>query len=125
VLEDLCAEGFKMAERRQGLDLAHSQLVMRLLARFHAASVVLHDQDPKSMSIYDQSLFSEPAIREGIRSFVSGTYYLSELSLLTQLIIKLNEISRRKFEFRNFCNVTPCGLDRKIANYGPLSYDIL
>jgi hypothetical protein len=47
---------------------------MRLLAKFHAASVVLHDQDPESMSIYDQSLFAEPAVREGLGNFFSGMY---------------------------------------------------
>lgn len=75
MLEDLCAEGFKMAERRQGLDLDHCLLTMRRLAKFHAASVVLHDQDPQSMSIYDQSFFSEPAIYEGFRKFCSGMYH--------------------------------------------------
>jgi vesicle coat complex subunit len=95
VLEDLCAEGFKMAERRHGLDLAHCLLVMRLLAKFHAASVVLHDQEPESMSIYDQSLFSEPVVIEGLRNFVSGMYYRSQMSLLTQSIIKFYELSRR------------------------------
>ena len=88
MLEDLCAEGFKMAERRQGLDLAHCLLTMRRVATFHAASVVLHDQDPQSMSIYDQSFFSEPVILEGFRKFLSGMYCQSQMSLLTQLIIK-------------------------------------
>jgi hypothetical protein len=73
-MEDLCAEGFKMAERRQGQDLPHCLLVMRRLAMFHAASVVLHDQDPKSMSIYDRSFFEEPIIREGLSKFFSGMY---------------------------------------------------
>jgi hypothetical protein len=75
VLEDLCTEGFKMAERRQGLDLAHCLLIMRRVARFHAASVVLHDQDPESMAIYDQSFYSEPVIRENSRKFFCGMYY--------------------------------------------------
>jgi hypothetical protein len=61
-----------MAERRQGLDLAHCLLTMRRVAKFHAASVVLHDQDPESMSIYDKSFFSEPVVREGSRKFFSG-----------------------------------------------------
>jgi len=87
VLEDLCAEGFKMAERRKGLDLAHCLLIMRLLAKFHAASVVLHDQEPESMSIYEQDVFSEPAMREGSRDFVSGMYYRSQMSLLTILFL--------------------------------------
>jgi len=102
VLEDLCAEGFKMAERRQGLDLAHCLLVMRLLARFHAASVVLHDQDPESMSIYDQSLFSEPAVREGIGNFFSGMYNRSKMSLLTQTVIKLYAFHAENLNLQSF-----------------------
>ena len=88
MLEDLCAEGFKMAERRQGLDLAHCLLIMRQLAKFHAASVDLHDKDPESMSIYDKSFFSEPVIREGWHNFFSGMYIRSQMSLLTHSIIK-------------------------------------
>jgi hypothetical protein len=61
---------------------------MRLLAKFHASSVLLHDQDPQSMSIYDQSFFSEPAVLEGFHGFVSGMYYPTQMSLLTQSIIK-------------------------------------
>jgi hypothetical protein len=94
-MEDLCAEGFKMAERRQGLDLAHCLLTMRRVAKFHAASVVLHDQDPDSMAIYDQSIYSEPAIREACRKIFSGVYNLSQMSLLTQSIMKFYELSRR------------------------------
>jgi hypothetical protein len=74
VLQDLCADGFKMAERRQGLDLTHCLLVMRMLARFHAASVVLHDREPHELSVYDKIFFSETGTREGFDKFVSGKY---------------------------------------------------
>ena len=77
-----------MAERRRGLDLAHCLLAVRMLAKFHAASVVLHDQDPESMSIYGQNFFSEPETREGLHKFISGTYFQSQISLLTQSILK-------------------------------------
>jgi hypothetical protein len=73
-MEDLGARGFKMAERRQGLDLSHCLLVMRMLARFHAASVVLQDRDPETMSLYYKNFYSEPGVREGCHKFVSGTY---------------------------------------------------
>jgi hypothetical protein len=73
-MEDLCAQGFKMAERRQGLDLSHCLLVMRMLGRFHAASVVLHDSDPEAMSLYNKNFFSDPEMQEGFQKFVSGTY---------------------------------------------------
>ena len=41
VIEDLASLGFRMADRLSGLDLDHSLLAFRVLARFHAASVVL------------------------------------------------------------------------------------
>jgi hypothetical protein len=72
VLEDLAAAGFKMGERRKGLDLAHCLLVMRTLARFHAASVVLHEQDPESMKEYDSSFFCDPGVYETFSGFTSG-----------------------------------------------------
>ena len=40
VIEDLVSLGFRMINR-SGLDLDHSLLAFRRLARFHAASVVL------------------------------------------------------------------------------------
>ncbi|XP_069678755.1 uncharacterized protein [Periplaneta americana] len=73
VVEDLCAQGFRMAERRQGLDLSHCSLVMRTLARFHAASAALYERDPDSMSHYDDNFYAEPAIREGLHNFVAGS----------------------------------------------------
>ncbi|XP_069690930.1 uncharacterized protein [Periplaneta americana] len=47
ILEDLKRKGFKMAERTTGLDMDHCILVMRTLARFHAASVALKDRNPE------------------------------------------------------------------------------
>jgi len=41
VFEDLASLSFRMADRLSGLDLDHSLLAFRGLARFHAASVVL------------------------------------------------------------------------------------
>jgi hypothetical protein len=96
---------------------------MRRLAKLHAASVVLHDQHPESMSIYDQSFFAEPIVREGLSKFFSGTYYRSQMSLLT-VVTQIN-FQADRYEFTNFRNVTPCDFDRKLANYGPLRHDIL
>ncbi|XP_011705556.1 PREDICTED: uncharacterized protein LOC105460755 [Wasmannia auropunctata] len=41
MIEDLTPLGFRMADRISGLDLAHSILALRVLARFHAASVAV------------------------------------------------------------------------------------
>jgi hypothetical protein len=72
VLEDLSAAGFRMGERRKGLDLDHCLLVMRTVARFHAASVVLHEQDPDSMKEYSNSFFTEPGVDKTWSPYLSG-----------------------------------------------------
>ncbi|XP_045114527.1 uncharacterized protein LOC123506479 isoform X2 [Portunus trituberculatus] len=46
-LEDLRARGYKMVDRKQGLDKAHTTLVLRELARLHAASLLLQNRTPK------------------------------------------------------------------------------
>ncbi|KAK7078256.1 hypothetical protein SK128_027802 [Halocaridina rubra] len=42
IMEDLRQHGFKMYDRRKGMDNAHTVLVMEELARLHAASLLLH-----------------------------------------------------------------------------------
>lgn len=46
-LEDLRPRGFKMFDRRKGLDVAHASLVLKELARLHAASLLLQKKDPE------------------------------------------------------------------------------
>lgn len=46
-LEDLRPRGFKMFDRRKGLDVAHASLVLRELAKLHAASLLLQKKDPE------------------------------------------------------------------------------
>jgi hypothetical protein len=72
VLEDLSPAGFRMGERREGLDLEHCLTVMRTLGRFHAASAVLHQQDPDSMKEYEDSFFCDPAVVNTWPKFFSG-----------------------------------------------------
>jgi thiamine kinase-like enzyme len=56
-MEDLKAKGFKMAERTSGLDMNHCLLVMRQLGRYHAASVVLHEQKPENFLYFRDTLY--------------------------------------------------------------------
>jgi hypothetical protein len=72
VLEDLSSVGFRMLDRCQGLDLDHCLLVMRSLARFHAASVVLHQQDPDSMKEYEINFFNEPCLYKNWKKCFTG-----------------------------------------------------
>ncbi|XP_045114676.1 uncharacterized protein LOC123506551 isoform X2 [Portunus trituberculatus] len=44
MMRDLRVDGFKMFDRKKGMDKAHATLVVRELARLHAASVVAQDK---------------------------------------------------------------------------------
>lgn len=44
VLEDLRTLGYRTANRQFGLDIAHAELALELLAKFHAASAVYYEQ---------------------------------------------------------------------------------
>ncbi|CAG2055221.1 unnamed protein product [Timema podura] len=46
VMEDLRPSGFRMADRRQGLDYDHCLVAVKALARLHGMSVATHEQDP-------------------------------------------------------------------------------
>ncbi|ROT72735.1 hypothetical protein C7M84_008850 [Penaeus vannamei] len=46
-LEDLRRRSFKMYDRRRGLDVAHAVLVLKELAKLHAASLLLQNEDPE------------------------------------------------------------------------------
>lgn len=59
VLEDLDHLGYKMADRRSGLDLRHCQLALRSLAHFHGLSVALHRKDPSSMRLFNEVFYKE------------------------------------------------------------------
>ena len=58
VLEDLAERKFKMADRLKGLDLDHILMTLRKLARMHAASVMVHSENPKAFSHLDTGLFT-------------------------------------------------------------------
>ncbi|XP_069692919.1 uncharacterized protein [Periplaneta americana] len=72
IMADLSPLGFRMADRHSGLDLDHCRLVISTIARFHAASVALHEREPGSMDQYDKGVFSDPKSRESIMRFFSG-----------------------------------------------------
>ncbi|XP_069701077.1 uncharacterized protein [Periplaneta americana] len=62
VLEDMMTQGFRMCDRLQGLDLQQSLQAVRTVARFHASSLALLEQDPGCMDEYAVSFFTEPCL---------------------------------------------------------------
>lgn len=56
VFEDLKASGFRNANRMSGIDEKHCDLVISLLGKLHAASMVLADRDVHAMEQYQFGL---------------------------------------------------------------------
>uniref|UniRef100_A0A0P4W421 CHK kinase-like domain-containing protein n=1 Tax=Scylla olivacea TaxID=85551 RepID=A0A0P4W421_SCYOL len=89
-LEDLRARGYKMADRKQGLDEAHTTLVLRELARLHAASLLLQNKTP------DDDLGEKyPYLKKGWSYFI--TNYDSVLNTLKESA-KLSQTIARKMD---------------------------
>lgn len=79
VLEDLDHLGYKMADRRSGLDLRHCQLALRSLAQFHGMSVALHRKDPSSMSLFNEVFYKEEQRTLLSSSFETGLQTLASV----------------------------------------------
>lgn len=54
--EDLSLKGFRNADRCNGLDIIHTKIVLRNMAKFHAACAELKRQKP---SIFDNFKYGE------------------------------------------------------------------
>ncbi|XP_018404982.1 PREDICTED: uncharacterized protein LOC108781507 [Cyphomyrmex costatus] len=78
VLEDLAPLGFRMADRSSGLDLAHSVLALRGLARFHAASVAICEKEPKKKEMHLKGTFNDQHPPEMKDIFIKSTKALAD-----------------------------------------------
>ncbi|XP_069701074.1 uncharacterized protein [Periplaneta americana] len=72
LMEDMSASGFKMGDRKEGFDMERSSLVIRSLARFHAASVLAYESDPESVEMLKVSLYHEPESQDKWPEFYAG-----------------------------------------------------
>ncbi|XP_063225228.1 uncharacterized protein LOC134532593 [Bacillus rossius redtenbacheri] len=73
VLEDVSSRGFKMADRKTGLDLAHCRLALRALAAFHGLSAELVRRDPAVIEHLPE-LVHNTGRRETQMRFIPNTY---------------------------------------------------
>jgi hypothetical protein len=58
IMVDLMEKKFVMADRLKGLDLNHTLISLRKLARMHAASMVVHQKNPQSFEGFDTGFFT-------------------------------------------------------------------
>ncbi|XP_058065104.1 uncharacterized protein LOC131214790, partial [Anopheles bellator] len=59
VMEDLKDHDFRMANRRNGLDMDHCQTLLRRLAQFHAASAVYYERNGPYDKKFAEGVYSE------------------------------------------------------------------
>lgn len=74
VLEDLSEMNFLMADRLTGLNEVQIDLALKKLAKFHAASLVIHRKHPKAFDSFDVGFFSRK-----VTAFHDGLLSLYEL----------------------------------------------
>lgn len=60
-LEDLKNDGYDVADRTLGLDLNHTKLVIEKLAKFHATSMVLAENEPEVFKSFSKGMVRENA----------------------------------------------------------------
>ncbi|KAJ8879474.1 hypothetical protein PR048_020082 [Dryococelus australis] len=58
ILEDMTTKGFKMADRKKRMDLAHSILALKALARFHGLSFAVVEREPSIVDHFQESMYS-------------------------------------------------------------------
>ncbi|XP_046751393.1 uncharacterized protein LOC124414489 [Diprion similis] len=76
ILEDMKDQGFTMLDKRKGLDIDHAILVMKALAEFHAASLILEYNEPEKYSEIRNEirevLFPPDGDHEGIKAMITA-----------------------------------------------------
>ncbi|CAL8099548.1 unnamed protein product [Orchesella dallaii] len=77
-MEDLKADGFKMANRKEGLDLDHCKLFITTLAKFHAISFAMFQGDYDAiLEKYPwllESMYNEEKIPDPFKHFIQATF---------------------------------------------------
>lgn len=74
VFQDLNAIDYILADREKGLDIQHCELVMKKIAQFHAASIVLARKIPNIFKNFNEGLIGKTAVigSASLRSIFEG-----------------------------------------------------
>lgn len=126
VLEDLSHLGYEVADRQVGLDLKRSLLVVQKLGKFHAASMVLVNKNPKIVENYNFGLFKR-ANGERVQNFVVTMFqnglktlmeYVEKWSGFEEIIVKLEKVHENIL--KKSYDVVEQGSKFKVINHGDL-----
>ncbi|KAK6636055.1 hypothetical protein RUM43_009707 [Polyplax serrata] len=78
VMEDLKIKNFNMANRIEGLDVDHTTLVLKGLAKYHAASLVLKKERPETLTNFAEAVWNRKNKDMVEKFFMSTLTALSE-----------------------------------------------
>ncbi|KAF7997354.1 hypothetical protein HCN44_005631 [Aphidius gifuensis] len=76
IMEDLIESGFRLVDKRAGLDLQHSLFAIRNLAKFHASSVALVEKNPNCKKQYNKGFFYITDELKEWKEFIDSTMKL-------------------------------------------------
>jgi hypothetical protein len=89
VLEDLCAKGFSMADRKAGLDAQHCYAAMRELALLHALSLAMKLCRPQEFATRVAACVQEALFVPENEEWYRGYYRAATRNALTMVSIHL------------------------------------
>ncbi|KAH8265383.1 hypothetical protein KR038_005418, partial [Drosophila bunnanda] len=104
ILEDLAPLRYTNADRRKQLDLTHTKFVLDMLAKFHAAAIILNQREPELLRHnYSSHLFSRG--KEGFRDVFGGLfrafirYVKTQPNLSSRYAAKLENIATNLMDY--------------------------
>ncbi|XP_023711647.1 uncharacterized protein LOC111866692 isoform X2 [Cryptotermes secundus] len=102
VLEDLCARGFVMADRKAGLDAQHCRAAMRELALLHALSLAMKLRRPQEFATRVAACVQEALFVPENEDWYRGYYRAATRNALTVVREALGDGTLYLDKFREF-----------------------
>lgn len=110
-LEDLHQSGFKMADRVKGLDLDHTTLVLQSLAKFHASSLILLDNDPETLDLHDMYAWADD------NRFIVTNMYVKPFGCVADSVLTWEDEPKKDEYYRKLKALEAVAADKLIKNY--------
>ena len=105
VMEDLKESGFILCDRQKGLDLDHSLLVVKKLAKWHAGSMILIEQEPEMVKNFDFGIINKnstsgssiPAsVIRGLKNLIEEAEHWSGFEIIVQKLLNIEKDFEKK-----------------------------
>lgn len=120
MIEDLSAASYQMAKKREGLDLQHSVLVMRLIAKYHAATAVILEKNMIVVEDFKECTKYVSGNDRGLRKIISFIVPV----IVDNLTKRSNVPPRLIDEIRKLGETLPDTLE-KLTQFKPNRFNVL